>query len=115
MKAHPSASDVQEFGCRAIGNICYGTDAAGLARAQAAVDAGALAAVVSAMKAYPLVDEVQEQGCVVIYIICSFVPTKAWRADARKTGAKKAVEAAVAAHRSHADVQAWGGGVLNLL
>eukprot|EP00965_Chrysotila_dentata_P003886 126885-Pleurochrysis_carterae.AAC.1 len=67
------------------------------------------------MKAHPSASGVQKSRCVAIYMICFVVPTEAWRADARKTGAKEAVEAAVAAHRSYADVQEWGGRVLKLL
>ena len=49
MRAHTANAGVQENGSMALANICFGEDAAGKARKQAAVDANAIAAVVGGM------------------------------------------------------------------
>uniref|UniRef100_A0A7S3SSY8 Uncharacterized protein n=1 Tax=Emiliania huxleyi TaxID=2903 RepID=A0A7S3SSY8_EMIHU len=41
MQAHPQHAGVQQFGCCAMGNVCYGSDVAAPARRQRAVIAGA--------------------------------------------------------------------------
>jgi len=62
MQAHPHLAVLQEQGCAALGDVCYGNDAAGLARSQRAAEAGAIEAVVDAMRAHPQVAQVQEDG-----------------------------------------------------
>ena len=57
-----SMADVQKNGSGALATICSGTDAAALARKQAAVDAGALSVVVSGMRAHEADAGVQERG-----------------------------------------------------
>eukprot|EP00966_Prymnesium_polylepis_P175428 4059627-Prymnesium_polylepis.1 len=63
MRAHVASAAVQEEGCVALTNICFGADAAGSGRKQAACDAGALGAVVGGMRAHEASAAVQEQGC----------------------------------------------------
>ena len=64
LHAHPQDAGVQQFGwgCGALGLVCHGTDAAGLARKQRAADAGAIEAAAAAMQAHPQVAGVQAQG-----------------------------------------------------
>ncbi|EOD24388.1 hypothetical protein EMIHUDRAFT_123616, partial [Emiliania huxleyi CCMP1516] len=40
--AHPEVAGVQEECCRVVGSVCFGTDAAGIARKQRAAGAGAM-------------------------------------------------------------------------
>ena len=60
MQAHPQEAGVQEDGCRALVNVCFGDGAEGGAREQRAATAGAIEAVVAAMQAHPQEEEVQE-------------------------------------------------------
>ena len=62
MRAHPQEEDVQEMGCGALGNVCCGDGAAGLARKRRASQAGGRTAAVAAMQAHPENTEVQEVG-----------------------------------------------------
>ena len=66
LQAHPQAAGVQEHGCVALRNICARGDAAGLARKQRVVGAGALEVVSEAMRAHPQAAVVQEWGCWVL-------------------------------------------------
>ena len=95
LRAHPQVAGVQEQGCWALRNMCWGTDAAALARA---AEAGALEAVVEAMLAHPQVARVQELGCAALCSMCSHVDAAAL---ARKQRAAEAgaLEAVVLAHR----------------
>ena len=61
---------VQQQACALLNNVCYGTDAAGLAREQRAVEAGALEVVVAAMRAHPQVAAVQEEGSRALGSVC---------------------------------------------
>eukprot|EP00304_Pavlova_gyrans_P015947 CAMPEP_0206033290 /NCGR_PEP_ID=MMETSP1466-20131121/552_1 /ASSEMBLY_ACC=CAM_ASM_001126 /TAXON_ID=44452 /ORGANISM="Pavlova gyrans, Strain CCMP608" /LENGTH=63 /DNA_ID=CAMNT_0053407477 /DNA_START=1 /DNA_END=189 /DNA_ORIENTATION=+ len=63
MGGHGAHAGVQEQACRAICNICTGTEAAGLQRKKLAADAGALEAVVRAMGGHGAHAGVQEQAC----------------------------------------------------
>ena len=63
MRAHALSEEMQRYGCCALGNICYGTDAAADVRKQAAADAGAFALIVGDMRAHALSEGVQEDGC----------------------------------------------------
>jgi len=62
MQAHPQVVSVQDFGCCALFNVCYGSDAAARARRQRAVIAGATEAVAGAMQAHPGDAAVQRHG-----------------------------------------------------
>ena len=62
MQAHSQVACVQEHGCRALRNLCCGTDAAALARKQCAVAAGGRAAAAAAMRAHPFDAELQRAG-----------------------------------------------------
>ena len=62
MRAHLQVAQVQRKGCAALGNICVGSDEAGLARKQRAADAGGIEVAVAAMQAHPQVAGVQAQG-----------------------------------------------------
>ena len=70
MRTHLDAADVQEEACAALTNMCFGIDAAGLARLQRAAGAGALEAVVDAMWAHPQVTAVQEAASGPLSMIC---------------------------------------------
>ena len=61
---------MQVQACALLNNVCYGADAAGLAREQRAVEAGALEAVVAAMRAHPQVAAVQEEGSRALGSMC---------------------------------------------
>ena len=52
MEAHPHSAAVQLRGCRALGSVCCGSDAAVKARLQRAILAGARAAATSARQAH---------------------------------------------------------------
>ena len=62
MQAHPQHAGVQQFGCCAMGNVCYGSDVAAPARRQRAVIAGAPEAAAGAMQAHPGDAAVQRHG-----------------------------------------------------
>ena len=62
LQAHPQDAGVQQSGCRALFNMCFGSDAAARARRQRAVTAGATEAVAGAMRAHPGDAAVQRQG-----------------------------------------------------
>ena len=49
MRAHAANAGVQEGRSKALAIICFGEDAAGKARKQAAADGGAISAVVGGM------------------------------------------------------------------
>eukprot|EP00966_Prymnesium_polylepis_P190319 4409954-Prymnesium_polylepis.1 len=87
MGAHAAAPDVQLYGCRALGNVAFGTDAAANARRQAIVGCGALPAVAAAMQAHPTVLEVQSEGCRAVGFICGGTDAEG---GARREGAVEA-------------------------
>ena len=62
MQAQPQVAGVQLYGCLALLDVCFGSDAAARARRQRAVIAGATEAAVGAMQAHPGDAGVQEQG-----------------------------------------------------
>ena len=66
MQAHPQVTGVQMEGCAALTSVCYGTDAAGLARRQLAAGAGGRGAATAAMQAHPGDAMVQRLGQAVI-------------------------------------------------
>ena len=53
---------VQEMGCWALRNVCFGTDASARARRQRAVTARAPEAATAALQAHPENAAVQEEG-----------------------------------------------------
>ena len=77
MRAHPQRASVQEYGCLALGNVCYGDedddeDIAGdaaRARRQRATQAGGRAAIAAAMQAHPDCEEVQDYGRQVLNLL----------------------------------------------
>ena len=66
MQARQHAAAVQEYGCRALNNVCAGSDAAGLARRQRAVAAGGREAATATMQAHPGHAQLQRAGQLVI-------------------------------------------------
>ena len=110
LQAHLQAVGVQKQGCRALRNICCGTDTAGLARKQRAAETGALEAVAAAMQAHPQVVGVQEHACAVLCNLChgtdaAALGRKQWAAEA---GGPEAAAAALRAHPGDAEVQRLG-------
>ena len=93
-----------------LGNICYGKDAASLARKQAAADAGALVAIEAAMRAHAADALVQRSGCVTLGNICSGTDavSLARKQAAVDAGTLVAIEVAMRAHAAHAEVQFFG-------
>ena len=66
---------VQKHSCRMLGNVCWGEDAAALARRQRAAKVGVLEALVGAMQALtwlgrPQDEGLQEQCCASLRIMC---------------------------------------------
>ena len=59
MQGHLQVASVQEMGCVVLNNVCYGTDAAALARKQRAVGAGGRGAAAAALQAHQGNAEVQ--------------------------------------------------------
>ena len=70
MQRHQYVVSVQGRGSGALGNMCWGTDPAGLARKHRAAGAWAIEAVVAAMQAHPQVVHVQERGRAALEGIC---------------------------------------------
>ena len=93
-----------------LGNICYGKDAASLARKQAAADAGTLVAIEAAMRAHAADALVQRSGCVTLGNICSGTDavSLARKQAAVDAGTLVAIEVAMRAHAAHAEVQFVG-------
>ena len=110
MQAHPQAVGVQEYGCQALSNVCWGSDAAGLVRKWCAAEAGVLEAVTAAMHAHPQAAGVQEMGCAVLHSVSwgSDAAALARRQRAAEAGAFEAVVAAMQAHPQLAGVQMQG-------
>ena len=110
MQAHPQAVGVQEYGCQALSNVCWGSDAAGLVRKWCAAEAGVLEAVAAAMHAHPLAAGVQEMGCAVLHSVSwgSDAAALARRQRAAEAGAFEVVVAAMQAHPQLAGVQMQG-------
>ena len=69
MNIHAKNSSVQEKAMVALGNICCGTDEAGLARKQLA--APCIYAIIAGMEEHPEVSAVQENACAVLGNIAS--------------------------------------------
>ena len=93
MESHLQVAGVQEQGCGVLVNMCYGTDAMGLARRQRAAEAGALEAVAEAIRAHPQAVGVQEEGCRVLRYVCCGIDAgaPARRQRAVEAGAIEAV------------------------
>ena len=53
MAAHAAQTAVLQWGCRALLNICHGSDAAAAGRRRAAADLGCVRCVAQAMAAHP--------------------------------------------------------------
>ena len=113
MQAHPHLAVLQEQGCAALGDVCYGNDAAGLARSQRAAEAGAIEAVVDAMRAHLQDGDVQEFGCCALLnmTFCSslvFLDNEAGEARrlrASQAGGRAAAVAAMHAHPENGEVE----------
>ena len=110
MQAHVHVVGVQVPGCRVLRNVCFGSDAAGLARSHRAAEAGAIEAVVAAMRAHSQVADVQVQGCSALISVRN-ASDAAGLARSERAAAAGALEVLVAALRAHsqaADVQVVG-------
>ena len=62
LQAQNQAVVVQVEGCKALRNVCYGTDAAGLTRKQRVAGAGGRGAAAAALQAHPGDANVQRLG-----------------------------------------------------
>ena len=115
--ADVNAAEVQQTGSIALHNICYGTDAAGLARKQAAVDAGALTAVVDGMRSHVASAKVQQYGSLALANICHGTDpaAPARRRAALNAGATEALATAAHTHPSVLDAVRRAQRTLRLL
>ena len=104
MTAHKGAEDVARYGCRALGNIAFLP-----AGQQAAVDAGAPAAIVAAITAHKRDADVAHFGC---WTLSRIALLPAGKSAVISAGGRAAVEAAVA---SHADAKEPGAAALAAL
>ena len=107
MHTHARLATVQVKGCRILRNICFGSDAGGLARSQRAAEAGALEAVLLAMRAHPRTAEVQVEGCGALVGVRDSSDA-AGLSRAAEAGALEAVVAAMRTHAHAADLQVVG-------
>ena len=84
----------------ALGNICCGTDEAGLKRKQLAADAGVIHAIISGMQEHVSVSAVQANGSAVLGNIASNIdePGLARKDAATSAGAFAAIVAGMKAH-----------------
>ena len=103
--------------CKVLIDVCAGGDAAGRARAQRAVDAGAIEAVVEAMRAHPQVAGVQGAACGAVGNVCHGADAAgpARRQRAAVAGGRGVAAAAMQAHPDVAVVQRRGQRVVALL
>ena len=110
MQTHSQVAGVQVPGCRILRNVCFGSDAAGLARSHRAAEAGALEAVLAAMRAHPQVADVQVEGCSALVNVrnASDAAGLARSHRAAEAGALEVLVAAMRAHSQAADVQVVG-------
>jgi len=108
MNIHAKSSSVQERAIVALGNICCGTDAAGLARKQLA--APCIYAIVAAMEEHPDVAAVQENGCATLGNIASNIDEEglARKQTAYQAGAFAVIVAAMKRHQEVSMVQDYG-------
>ena len=110
MQTHSQVAGVQVPGCRILRNVCFGSDAAGLARSHQAAEAGALEAVLAAMRAHPQMADVQVEGCSALVNVrnASDAAGLARSHRAAEAGALEVLVAAMRAHSQAADVQVVG-------
>ena len=117
MRAHPQVALVQQYGCRALCNVCCGGgDAAGLARSQRAAEAGTIETVVDAMQAHPQEADVQEWGCKALVHVCygNNAEALAHKRRASRAGGRTATAAAMQAHPRHSELQQFGQWLLEM-
>ena len=100
MGKHTEDASVVEKALGALGNLCCGTDEAGLARKQKAADVGALEAVLTGMRAHATVATVQENACATLGNVASNVDD-AGLARKEKAVALGALEVLVVALNTH--------------
>ena len=93
LRTHADHAAIAEYGSFALGNICRavggkegGTDAHGVERKQAAVDAGALSVLVNALRFHAKVNGVQEWGTRALSNIT--FGNSEWREMAKAAGSK---------------------------
>ena len=116
MRAHPQVADVQVDGCRALGFMCYGTDAAAHRRRQRAAAAGAIEVVVTAMQDFSQEKYVQYYGCGALFHICGGGSgMRARQQRATQAGGRTVVVAAMQAHPDNDEMQRYGQRLLGLL
>eukprot|EP00964_Phaeocystis_antarctica_P026839 scaffold15104_cov59-Phaeocystis_antarctica.AAC.3 len=101
LRAHVAVARVAYEACLRFYEACWLAGSG-----QAAVEAGALEAVVEAMRAHPGDESVQEQGCCTLAFICCGLGA----AELARAAEAGAIEAVVAAMRAHpqVDVQEQG-------
>jgi len=102
MTRHPAVRGVQEYGCRALGNVAVSNDAI---RDSIAAEGG-IAVIIDAMKEHAAVAGVQENGC-------DALGNLAWNNDTNcvsigKAGGIAVILDAIRQHPSVSDVQASG-------
>ena len=96
-----AAPGVQEHGCAALNTVCFGFDAASVARKGRAASAGAVEAVVGAPRAHAGAARLQEQACRALNSVCSGADE--WASARCERAAAGAIEAVVGAMSAHAD------------
>ena len=109
---------MQAEGCGALSNVCFGSDAAGLAREQQAAEAGALEVVVAALRAHQQVAAVQKDGCRALINVCgggTDAAGLARRRRAAQAGGRAVAAAAMQAHPGDSELQWCGQLVLTCL
>lgn len=118
MRAYPDAPGVQEWGCKALLNVCRGPDGAAedrKFRAGGRDGAGAFEVAVAGMCAHPQDASVQIAGCALVKELCTSLFQSRESHLGECAGEAGAIEAAVEAMRAHplADrVQIMGGHML---
>ena len=105
-KKHAGDAAVMEKAIGAIGNLCCGTDAAGLARKQLAADSGALEIIVAGMKAHASAAPLQENAAATIGNIASNVDDAGLtrKQQAADAGALETLVSALTAHKEDPNV-----------
>ena len=107
LSALSSSASVQEYRCRALHLICFGSTAA----QQAAAEAGALAAIVDGMRRHASSPGVQEYGCRALGNIClgNDAAGLARKQAAVDAHALEAIVEGMRRHAASAGVQKYGG------
>ena len=93
LQAAPRDAGVQEAALKALGLLCFGSDASSAARKHRAGELGGLIAAISAMRSHPACRELQLQGCRALATIA--VGSDALEERAKAEGALQAAVASL--------------------